>query len=78
VGLTVQEARIVGERHLRLKLGFEGRVLTGIAFNAAGEGASPPPLLGQMVDILYRVKPNVWQGRRRADVHLEGWRPTPV
>lgn len=78
VGMTVQEVRIVGERHLRLKLGSEGRVLTGIAFNAAEEGSHPPPELGQPVDILYRVKVNVWQGRRRADVHLEAWRPTSM
>ena len=77
LGLTVQEARVVGERHLRVKFGSEGRVLTGIAFNAAGEGSHPPPALGQVVDILYRVKPNIWQGRRRADIHLESWRLAP-
>ena len=74
LSLKVREARIVGEKHLRVKFEGERRTLTGIAFNAAGEGAASPPALGETVDILYRVKPNIWQGRRRADVHLEAWR----
>ena len=78
LGVQVREARIVGGKHLRVKFGSEGRVLTGIAFNAAGEGAAAPPNLGETVDILYRVKPNIWQGRRRADIHLEAWRPAAL
>lgn len=70
--LQVREARIVGERHLRLKLWGEDRLLIGIAFGAAHE----PPPLGSTIDLLYRVKPNVWQGRRRVDLEVVAWRPS--
>jgi single-stranded-DNA-specific exonuclease len=70
--LQVREARIVGDRHLRLKLWGDGRVLVGIAFNGAGD--APP--VGSTVDVLYRVRPNVWQGQRRAELQVVAWRPT--
>jgi single-stranded-DNA-specific exonuclease len=70
-GLVVRETRVVGERHLRLKLWGEGRLLMAIAFNHAGE---PPPVSAR-IDLLYRVRPNVWQGQRKVDVEVVGWRP---
>jgi single-stranded-DNA-specific exonuclease len=72
VGLAVREARIVGERHLRLKLAADGRMLVAIAFNAGAD--APPP--GSSIDLLYRVKPNVWQGVRRVDLEVVAWRPS--
>ena len=71
--LKVREARTVGERHLRLKLWGEHRLLTAIAFGAAHE---PPPPLGSTIDLLYRLKPNVWQGQRRVDLEVVAWRPS--
>jgi single-stranded-DNA-specific exonuclease len=70
--LVVREARMVGERHLRLKLWGEHRLLVGIAFNAAHD----PPDPGSTVDLLYRVKPNIWQGQRRIDLEVAAWRPS--
>jgi single-stranded-DNA-specific exonuclease len=70
--LIVQEARIVKERHLRLKLSGDGRLLVGIGFN----GAAELPPVGSRIDVLYRVRPNVWQGERRAELDLAGWRPS--
>jgi single-stranded-DNA-specific exonuclease len=70
--LVVREARTVKERHLRLKLWGENRFLVGIAFNA---GLDRPPL-GAKVDMLYRVKQNVWQGQRRVDLEVVAWRPS--
>jgi single-stranded-DNA-specific exonuclease len=71
-GLTVREARIVGERHLRLKLWGEGRLLIAIAFGAAGEAIQ----VGDTIDLLYKVRPNVWQGQRRIDLEMVAWRPS--
>jgi single-stranded-DNA-specific exonuclease len=71
--LQVREARTVGERHLRLKLWADGRLLVGIAFN----GAADAPPVGSTIDVLYRVRPNVWQGQRRAELQVIAWRPTP-
>jgi single-stranded-DNA-specific exonuclease len=72
--LVVREARIVGERHVKLKLWGEGRHLFGIAFNAASDA----PSLGSSIDILYRVKPNVWQGQRRVEIEVTSWRPSSL
>ena len=69
--LVVREAKIVGERHLRLKLWGENRQLVGIAFNAGPDRPEP----GATVDLLYRAKPNVWQGQRRVDLEVVAWRP---
>jgi single-stranded-DNA-specific exonuclease len=69
--LVVREAKTVGEKHLRLKLQGDGRQLVGIAFNGATE--APPP--GSQIAILYKLKGNVWQGRRRAEVEVVAWRP---
>jgi single-stranded-DNA-specific exonuclease len=69
--LVVREARTVGEKHLRLKLQGDGRLLDGIAFNGAAD--APPP--GSQIIILYKLKANVWQGRRRAEVEVVAWRP---
>jgi hypothetical protein len=68
----VREARIVGERHLRLKLSGEHRLLAGIAFN----GAEDAPALGSTVDLLYRVKQNIWRGERRVEMDVAAWRPS--
>jgi single-stranded-DNA-specific exonuclease len=69
-GLIVREAKVVGERHLRLKLWGESRLLFAIAFNCTSE----PPPLGARIDLLYRARPNVWQGQRKVDLELVGWR----
>jgi single-stranded-DNA-specific exonuclease len=69
--LVVREARIVGERHLRLKLSGEHRLLSAIAFN----GADAVPPLGSTVDLLYRAKQNIWQGERRVEMDVAAWRP---
>jgi len=70
--LVVDEARVVGQHHVRLKLWGENRLLVGIAFGAAHD----PPTVGSKIDVLYRVKPNVWQGRRRVDLDVVAWRPS--
>jgi single-stranded-DNA-specific exonuclease len=69
-GLQVREARIVGERHLRMRLFGGGRLLTAILFG----GADNRPAPGAMIDILYRARPNVWQGQTRVDLQAAQWR----
>lgn len=75
--LTVRESRIVGERHLRLKLSGRGRLLVGILFGAAEVAdADAVPTPGSTIDILYRARPNVWRGERRLDLQIVAWRPS--
>jgi single-stranded-DNA-specific exonuclease len=69
-GLLVREARIVGERHLRMRLFGGGRLLTAIHFG----GADNRPHPGSTIDILYRARPNVWQGQTRVDLQAVQWR----
>jgi single-stranded-DNA-specific exonuclease len=73
-GLVVRETRVVGERHLRMKVWGEGRLLTAIAFNAAS-ATGDQPRLGSTIDLLYKARPNVWQGQRRVDLETVAWRP---
>ena len=69
--LYVQESRVVGGRHVRLSLATAGVRLAGIAFNAAEDG----PRAGQTIDVLHRVRRNVWKDRRSAELEVLGWRP---
>jgi single-stranded-DNA-specific exonuclease len=50
-------SRIVGERHLKLELGFDGRRLNAIQFGGAG-GEAPP----SRVRIAYRLAPDDYRG----------------
>lgn len=61
----VRDARVVGERHLRLRLGCEGSLIDGIAFNAADTS------LGSRVHAAYRLDVNEWNGTRRPQLVLE-------
>ena len=49
---------------------FHDPVLFAIAFNRADD--APP--VGARIDLLYRVRPNVWQGQRKVDMEVVGWR----
>lgn len=69
-GLIVREARVVGERHLRLRLFGGGRVMTAILFGGAADRPEP----GSTIDLLYRARPNVWQGQTRVDLQAVQWR----
>jgi single-stranded-DNA-specific exonuclease len=72
--LSVREARVVGDGHLRLRLFGEGRVLTGICFGGGGDC----PAVGARIDVLYRARPNVWKGQVRVDLQIVGWRPASI
>lgn len=76
--LVVRETRIVGERHLRMKVWGEGRLLTAIAFNvtSASNPTVDQPRVGSTIDLLFKARPNVWQGQRRVDLDTVAWRPT--
>jgi single-stranded-DNA-specific exonuclease len=69
-GLVVREARIVGERHLRMRLSGNGRLLTAILFGGAADRPEP----GSTIDLLYRARPNVWRGQTRVDLQAVQWR----
>lgn len=60
-GLTLEEARVVGEKHLQVKLGDGKRTLDGIGFNLAKERGR----LGRKVDAAFAAEMDSWRGQRR-------------
>ncbi|HEX6929771.1 MAG TPA: single-stranded-DNA-specific exonuclease RecJ [Gammaproteobacteria bacterium] len=64
---TVAERRVVGEKHLKLRLVPPGapEILEAIAFNAADVPAAPE------IRAVYRLDVNEWQGRQRVQLVIE-------
>ena len=63
----VASQRIVGERHLRLKLAKSGRPVDAMLF-----GATAP--LPQRIEAVYRIDANDYQGQRSLRLIVEHWR----
>jgi single-stranded-DNA-specific exonuclease len=72
-GVPVAHAQVVGNegRHLKLLLGAEGETIDGIAF---GMGARLEEL-GEMVDVVYALEVNEWNGERRLQLNVQDLRP---
>ena len=49
-------------------LDSQGLTQSGDTWTRTGSGAR--------IDLLYRVRPNVWQGQRKVDLEIVGWRPS--
>src|SRR5690606_21227325 len=62
----VLERRIVGEKHLKLRLRNGDAALDAIAFNAPAEAASR-----ERVHAVYRLDVNEWQDSRRLQLVIE-------
>ena len=65
-GLEVLEARVVGERHLRMRLRQGEAVADGIGFGLAGR-YDPQH---RKVNLVYRPEIHEWQGSRRLDLKI--------
>jgi single-stranded-DNA-specific exonuclease len=63
----VVSQRIVGERHLRLRLARSGRPLDAMLFGAT-------PSLPERIDAVYRLDANDYQGQRSLRLIVEHWR----
>ncbi len=64
--LVVQQ-RVVGQRHLKLKLKLEDRAFEAILFGQS------EPLPGE-AEMLYRLGINEWQGLRQVQLEVRHWR----
>lgn len=77
-GLRVVEARAVGRegQHLKLKLAGEGAetltTVDAIGFHMAEQ----MPSAGEMVDLVYQLEVNAWNGSRAPQLRLEDIQPT--
>ncbi|HYU20612.1 MAG TPA: single-stranded-DNA-specific exonuclease RecJ [Chloroflexota bacterium] len=72
-GLLVREIEVVGERHLRLRVAGGGTRLRAIFFGGAADSGPSPD---QVVDLLYRVRPNYWQDSLSVELDVVAWRPS--
>jgi len=64
----VASQRVVGERHLKLKLARSGRQLDAMLFGATGP-------LPARIEAVYRLGLNEYQGLRSVQVTIEQWQP---
>ncbi|MDE2343921.1 MAG: single-stranded-DNA-specific exonuclease RecJ [Betaproteobacteria bacterium] len=64
---AVIQQRVVGQRHLKLKLGHQGLVFDAILFGQA-------EALPQEVEMLYHLGVNEWQGVRQVQLEVRHWR----
>jgi single-stranded-DNA-specific exonuclease len=65
--LEVISQRIVGEKHLSLKLKMHGQAIDGIWFGRT-EG------LPAYAELAYRLVLDNWQGQRKLKLHIENMR----
>ena len=67
----IVHARVVGERHVKLKVRPEGSLVQfdAIAFNQLDESQTRPP--SGLIEMAYRLDINLWQGERRLQLLVE-------
>jgi single-stranded-DNA-specific exonuclease len=68
-GFHVRDQKVVGGRHMRLRLSREGRGFDGIVF-----GACDP--LPPQIEAVYRLDVNEFNGYESLQLTIEHWRPT--
>jgi single-stranded-DNA-specific exonuclease len=68
---VIEDQRIVGERHLKLRLQKEGRRMEAMWFNALAQGAQP---MGR-VRAAYRLGVNEFNGLKRPQITFENVEP---
>lgn len=69
--LNVIEARVVGERHLKLRLSDQGRKMEAICF---GQG-DRQPMAGTNIDAVYHPQINRWKGNESVQLNIQDLAP---
>lgn len=69
-GLAVLERRVVGEGHLRLRLGLDGHVFNAIAFRMADRDTAGK------IDIAFFPEINEWKGSTSLQLRIKDLRPS--
>jgi single-stranded-DNA-specific exonuclease len=64
--MQVLDSRVVGERHLKLKVKQDGSVLEAIGFGLADRH----PLQGQSINMAFTPGINAWQGYERIQLRI--------
>lgn len=66
----VLRQRVVGEKHLKLRLDCDGTELDAMLFNHAD-------WLPDRIDAVYQLVANEWQGRKTLQIYIDHWRDAP-
>ena len=72
--LEVRELRKVGTNHLRVRLSHPSAQLTAIGFGMADASLAA----GDCLDVVYRLKRNVWRDSVAPELELVDWRAARV
>lgn len=70
-GMTVHGARVVGGRHLQLRVGAGDGQVRGIGFGLGGR----VPSVGARIDAVFHLEIDEWQGQERLQMRLRDWWP---
>jgi single-stranded-DNA-specific exonuclease len=74
---AVAESRVVGERHLKLRLRTtSGEFVEAIAFRYLDDAGAPAIRAGEQVDFVYRAALDEWSGRRQLQLVSEWLAPS--
>ena len=74
----VVSARVVGERHLKLRLRADsGELVDAIAFRYLDDAAAAPVHADGAVELVFRPDLDTWGGSRRMQLVAEWLRPLP-
>ncbi len=70
-GLEITESRVVGERHLKLRVADEGREMDAIGFGQADLHPAP----GSRIDAVYHPRINRWKGMESVQLNIQAMEP---
>ncbi len=73
-GVTLEGARVVGERHLKARLSDGERRVDGIGFGLA-ERYAPAEVEDARLDVIFRAERNEWHGTVRPQARIRALRP---
>ena len=67
----VVETRVLGERHLKLKVDVAGKIIEAIAFRYFDDDAVPQVNVGDQVQLAYRLDVNEFRGEEKVQLVVE-------
>ncbi|GMT43338.1 MAG: single-stranded-DNA-specific exonuclease RecJ [bacterium] len=68
--IVIEERRIVGNGHWKMRISQDGRIFPAIYFNAENNKEE----IGRHADILWKIKKNRWAGYENLELCIEGMR----
>lgn len=74
-GARIEDARVVGSGHLKVRVRQDGRSLDGIGFGLAGR-ISPAQVSGGDMDVAYSLEENHYRGRVSLQARVRDIRPS--